>query len=482
MRRIAVNPGSLPGGTVGAVYSQTISATGGSGTYTFSVTAGAPPAGLSLNPTTGVLAGTPSSAATSTFTVTATDGNGVTGARAYTVTISAGIAVNPAALPAGTAGTPYNQSVTATGGTGAYTFSVSAGALPAGLTLNAATGAITGTPTSAATNSFTITATDGNGATGSRAFTFTVNAAVSVNPATLSAGTLGAAYSQTVSAAGGNGTYSFSVSAGVLPAGLSLNASTGVISGTPTAAATSAFTIRVTDGNGASGSRAYSVTVSADIAVNPATLPSAAVGASYSQSVSATGGSGTYTFSVSSGSLPAGLALNAATGLITGTPSAAGTSTFTLTATDGNGASRSRSFTFTVSQALSLNPATLPGGTVGMAYSQTMSASGGNGTYTFSVSAGTLPAGLSLNPATGLISGMPTNAATSSFTVTATDSAGATTSRAYGVAIKAAIAVNPPSLPNGTVGTASTETLLPPVATARTPTAFPAAACRPASP
>ena len=117
--------------------------------------------------------------------------------------------MNPASLPAATAGAPYNQSVSATGGNGTYTFSVSAGTLPAGLTLNAATGAITGTPTTAATSSFTITATDGNGATGSRAYTFTVNAAVTVNPATLPAGTVGAAYSQTVSAAGGNGSYTY---------------------------------------------------------------------------------------------------------------------------------------------------------------------------------------------------------------------------------------------------------------------------------
>ena len=456
---VTVNPASLPGGTVGAAYNQTISATGGTGTYTFSVTAGALPAGLTLNPTTGMLSGTPSSAATSAFSVTATDGNGATGARAYTVTINAGIAVNPVSLPAATAGTPYNQSVSATGGTGTYTFSVSAGTLPTGLTLNAATGAITGTPTTAATSNFTIIATDGNGATGSRAYTFAVNGAVTVNPATLPAGTVGAAYSQTVSAAGGSGSYTYSVSAGVLPAGLTLNASTGVISGMPTAAATSAFTIRATDGNGAIGSRAYSVTVNAGVAVNPAALPSAAVGAAYSQAVSATGGSGVYTYGVSSGSLPAGLSLNASTGLVTGTPSAAGTSNFTVTATDGNGATGSRSFTFTVNPSLALNPATLPGGTVGTAYWQAMTATGGSGTYTFSVSAGSLPAGLSLNPGTGIISGTPNSAAASTFTITATDSAGVTTSRSYGVTINAAIAVNPATLPNGTAGTVYTAAL-----------------------
>ena len=456
---ISVNPASLPNGVVAVAYAQTVSATGGTGSYTYSVSAGSLPAGLALNASTGVITGTPTATATSSFTITATDGNGATGSRAYSVTINAAIAVNPASLPAGTVGSAYSQTVTATGGSGTYVFSVSAGTLPAGLTLNAATGAITGTPTTAATSSFTITATDGNGATGARAYTFTVNAAVVVNPPTLATGTVGAAYSQTVSAAGGNGSYAYSVSAGALPAGLSLNPATGLIGGTPTTTATNAFTIRATDGNGAIGSRAYSVTINAGIAVNPATLPSAAVSSTYSQSVSATGGSGSYTFSVSSGSLPAGLALNASTGLITGTPTAAGTSNFTVTATDGNGASGARAFTFTVNAAMTLNPASLPGGTVGNAYSQAMNAAGGTGSYTFSVSAGSLPAGLSINPASGLISGSPTSPAASNFTVTATDGAGATVSRAYVVTIHAAIVVNPSTLANGTVGTTYSQTL-----------------------
>ena len=119
---------------------------------------------------TGAITGTPTTAATSNLhdhqqpMVSARPG-----ARAYAVTINAAITVNPATLPNGTVGIAYSQTVSATGGTGSYTFSVSAGSLPAGLSLNAATGAITGTPTTAATSNFTITATDGLGATGARA-------------------------------------------------------------------------------------------------------------------------------------------------------------------------------------------------------------------------------------------------------------------------------------------------------------------------
>ena len=454
-----MNPATLPNGTVGVAYSQTVSATGGTGSYTFSVSVGSLPAGLSLNAATGAITGTPTTAATSNFTITATDGLGATGARAYSVTINAAITVNPATLPNATVGTAYSQTVSATGGTGSYTFSVSVGSLPAGLSLNAATGAITGTPTTAATCNFTITATDGLGATGSRAYSTTINAAVAVSPATLPNGTVGAAYSQNVSATGGNGSYTFSVSIGTLPAGLSLNAGSGLISGTPTVAATSNFTITATDGLGATGSRAYAVTINAGVAVNPATLPNGTVGVAYNQTVTAVGGNGSYTFSVTAGSLPAGLSLNAATGAITGTPTTAAPSNFTITATDGLGATGARAYSVTTNAAIIVNPATLPNGTVGTAYSQTVSATGGTGSYTFSVSAGSLPAGLSLNAATGAITGTPTTAATSNFTITATDGLGATGARAYSVTMNAGVTVNPATLPNGTVGVAYSQTV-----------------------
>lgn len=456
---VVVNPAGLPGGTVGVAYSQVVSASGGNGSYTYSVSAGALPPGLMLNPATGAIGGTPGSAGTSSFTIRATDGSGATGSRAYSVTINAAISVNPAALPPATVGTAYVQTVTASGGTGSFTYSVTAGALPAGLALNAASGAVSGTPTTVATNSFTVTATDGNGATGSRAYSITVNPAVVVNPATLPAGTVGAAYSQTVTATGGSGSYAYSISTGALPAGLSLNAASGLISGTPTAAATSAFTIRALDSNGASGSRAYSVTVNAGMAVGPAALPSAAVGAPYAQTVVATGGTGSYTYSVSLGSLPAGLTLGSSTGALSGTPTAAGTSSFTITATDSNGATASRAYPFTVNPALALNPATLPSGTAGTAYSQTLVASGGNGSFTYSVSTGALPAGLTLQATTGALTGTPTTAAGSNFTVTATDGNGATIARAYLLTIHPAIVVNPPELAGGTVGAPYNQTI-----------------------
>jgi hypothetical protein len=130
--------------------------------------------------------------------------------------------------------------------------------------LNANTGAITGTPSAAGSFSFDITATDSLGCTGSTSYTVNINAScptITLSPATLPDGTVGTAYSQTVSASGGAAPYTFAVTSGALPAGLSLNGTTGNISGTPSATGTSNFTITATDNNACTGSQAYSITI-----------------------------------------------------------------------------------------------------------------------------------------------------------------------------------------------------------------------------
>ncbi len=321
---------------------------------------------------------------------------------------------------------------------------------------------ISGTPTTVGTRNFTIRATDGNGTFGSQSYSITINAAIAVDPATLANGTVGTPYSRTVSATGGSGSYTFSVSTGALPAGLAINAASGVISGTPTTSGASSFTVRATDTNGAVGSRAYSVTMAnPPVVVNPATLPGGAVGAAYSQVVSATGGTGGgYAFSVSAGSLGAGLTLNAATGVISGMPTTAGTRNFTIRTQDSGGAVGTRAYSITINAAIAVNPASLPGGTVSVGYSQSVTASGGSGTFTYTISAGALPAGLTLNASNGLISGTPATTGPNSFTIRATDGNGASGSRSYSVTISAApIVINPATLPAATVGLAYGQTI-----------------------
>ena len=217
------------------------------------------------------------------------------------------------------------------------------------------------------------------------------------------------------------------VTGGPRPPGLSfINPATGEIAGMPTTPGTYTFTLTATDASGCTGSQDYSLTVRGcpAISLNPTTLPSGTVGVYYNQTITASGGTSPYTFAVTAGSLPPGLSLSSS-GVLSGTPTTAGTYGFVLTATDANGCHVSHDYTLTIGAGctvtISLKPGTIPGGTVGTAYTQMISASGGMAPYTFTITAGSLPPGLTLNPSTGVISGTPATAGPYSFTVTASD-------------------------------------------------------------
>ena len=159
-----------------------------------------------------------------------------------------------------------------------------------------------------------------------------------ITTTSLANGTAGVAYSATLAATGGVTPYVWSIVSGSLPAGLSLNASTGMISGTPTSAGTSNFTVQVTDAQNPADSdtQALSLTINSPAPLNITTtsLPDARRGRSYSQTLQATGGVKPYTWSLAAGTLPPGLSLNAATGVISGTPTTRGTWSFTVRVQD----------------------------------------------------------------------------------------------------------------------------------------------------
>ncbi|MFN7973093.1 MAG: Ig domain-containing protein [Acidobacteriota bacterium] len=255
---ITVTPPTLPAGSVGVPYSQTLGANGGTAPYTFAVTAGALPPGLTLT-TGGVLSGTPTTGGSFSFTVTATDANGCPGVRSYQFLICGNISLSPASLPNGLVGQAYSQTITGSGGTAPYTFAITAGTVPPGLTL-ATTGVLSGTPTTSGTYSFTATATDANGCAGGRPYTIQICNVIALSPAALPNGSAGQSYSQTITASGGVAPYAFAVTAGALPAGLVLSAG-GVLSGTPTTASVSTFTVTATDAQSCTGSLAYVLTI-----------------------------------------------------------------------------------------------------------------------------------------------------------------------------------------------------------------------------
>lgn len=430
-----INTASLSDGEVGIAYSQTLAATSGAPPYTWSISGGALPPGLSLNAATGAITGTPTTPGTTSFTARATDSPGGWSDRALSITIVSGPGIPTTSLPGGDIGFAYSQTLAATGGIPPYTWSVSVGSLPAGLSLNAATGAITGTPTTLGTSSFTARVTDSVGGTATRALSITIVPAPVVTTVSLPNGEAGAVYSQTLAATGGTPPYIWSISAGSLPAGLSLEAATGAITGTPSTPGSFSFTARATDSVGGAATKALSITIIPGPAVNTLSLPNGEVGIAYSQTLAASSGTPPYVWSVSAGSLPAGLSLNAATGAITGTPSAPGIFSFTARATDSLGSAATRALSITIVPMPAIVTASLDAGAVGIAYSQTLAVSGGTAPYAWSISSGTLPPWATLNPGTGAITGTPNAVATTAFTVRVTDSFGATATRALSITI-----------------------------------------------
>jgi hypothetical protein len=443
-----------------AGYSETLTATGGKTPYAWSVSAGSLPNGLSLNANTGVLSGTPNLEGTYTFTIKATDANGAEGTTEFTLTVNPLLTIPTASLANGTVGALYTSIVTASGGTTPLTWSVSAGTLPAGLALDPATGIISGAPTTAGTSTFTISITDASGANKTKQLTIEIVAVLGITTTTLADATVGAAYTQTIALTGGKSPYTWSTTQGSLPSGMTLDTATGILSGNPTSPGTFAFTVQATDVDARTATKTLSVIVYTPLGITTAGLkPWTKDRAGYSETIAATGGKTPYAWSVSAGSLPNGLSLNANTGVLSGTPNLAGSYTFTIRATDANGAVNTNEFTVTISPALSITTTSLASGNIGSLYSQQVINTGGTAPMTWAITAGTLPAGLTLDAATGIISGNPTTPGTSTFTVQVTDASGANTTKQLSIEIVAALNISTTTLADATVGAGYAQTI-----------------------
>ncbi len=453
---------TLPTAALNTTYTFTLLAQGGIAPFTWTILSGQLPAGLTLTAGTGTIAGTPTQAGVYTVIFQVADSAGSTASRALTIQVTAGLTIVTAALPNGQSGSAYNQTLSASGGTNTgFTWTITSGSLPQGLSLSAA-GVITGTPTVSGSFTFIVQVSDSAGATATRQFTIQIGSGIAITPETLPNGSVGTAYSQPLTATGGSGALQWSVSAGSLPAGITLNSTTGLLSGTPTTAGSSNFTIRVQDASGASATRAYTVVIGEGLTITtPSTLPAASENVSYSQTLAASGGTAPYTWSLSVGSLPPGLTLNTNTGVISGTPSSAGSFSFIVQVRDSRQVSGQKAFTLQVGGRITIaTPAALPSAIVRTPYSEALVATGGTPPYTWSLAPGGIPPlGMTVDR-DGVLSGTPANAGTFTFTIQVTDSAGSTASRTFTLTVQQSLLITTASpLPAATAGSAYAQAL-----------------------
>jgi hypothetical protein len=422
---IPLGANSLPVGTAGVAYAAPIAVSGGVGLYSWAVAGGSVPPGLHLSGA-GALIGTPTTAGTYAFSVQVSSASQQT-TQSLQVTIApapSNLTIPPSstALPTATAYTAYLATLSAISGTQPYSWSVTSGALPPGVTLTAA-GSLSGTPTTSGTYPFTLTVTDSLKATASANYQILVRPALTADSQSLSPATAGQSYAAALSASGGTGPYTWTLSGTGAPAGLILSRS-GVLSGIPQSPGNYTLTATVTDAstpNAVSASQTYALTVLAPLTITTASLPATTATLAYTATLAAANGTPPYQWSVAAGSVPPGLTL-ATNGTIAGTPTSSGSFSFVVQVTDSAAPVRttSKAFTITGNSKLVITSAA-PALTVGVSTNSQFTTSGGTPPYSWAVASGTLPSGLSLT-ASGVLSGTPTKTGSFTATVAVTDS------------------------------------------------------------
>ncbi len=424
------NPGPLVSAPSVAITPIQLVASDSASGQTFTWSATGLPSGLSIDPSTGIVSGSPTSAGSSTAVVTATDTTSAAGSASFTWTISDVIVVtNPGAQSSISGAAVVGLVSSATDSAAGQTLTWSATGLPAGLVINSATGTISGTPTTACACSVTLTATDTTTAFGKATFTWTVTNAVSVtSPGAKSSATGAAIASLTLPVSDSSSVATIaSWSATGLPTGLAINATTGTVTGTPTTAGIYSVTIKATDSAGFAGSASFSWTIANTVTVTAKAAQTSTTGTAISTVTnSATDSQSGQTFTWSATGLPTGLSISSSSGSITGTPTAPCSCSVTVKATDKTGASGTTVITWTVNNRVTVSSVSAQASTSGKAVtSVTARATDSQSGQTFTWSATGLPAGLTIGATTGTMSGTPTAACSCAVILTATDTSGA---------------------------------------------------------
>ena len=450
--------GPLAHAETGNLNNQRINITGGTGPYTFTVDNGTIlPPGLTIDPAIGSISGTPTKVGSYSFDILVTDSLNKQAIGSYSIEVTAPLSITTDAFPRGTRALFYPKSITATGGTQPYTFVKTVGSLPTGLSLST-NGIITGTPSVTGSFTFTVGLTDTIGRTASKSYIIIVDEPLSQPTARLVDGISNTPYTQTLTASGGFPPYSWSVYSGALPAGLTLDSVSGVISGTPLGATQQPVIIAARDSIGRINFKTFACNVFDPLRITTTALPNGLVGDAYFEGVRTLGGNSPFTFSYV-GIMPTGInPPNGSTGVIGGTPTAAGLKNFEVTVTDSSWPTP-QSFTQSLSLRTTANltittSAILPHARIGLAISPiTLTANGGPSPFTWSVLSGYLPDGITLNVTTGSLSGTPTDFGDFIFTIRCADTTGTTADKQFFLHISNMLAIVTDTLPDGSKGT-----------------------------
>lgn len=469
---ITLQTTNLSSGTENILYNAQLQMTGGTAPFTWSTSSGTLPSGLTLDPLSGLITGVPAAGTNGSYPVTfrVTDATGAFVDKPLNLTIAATLQVSSSSLPTVLFGNPYDQTLAATGGSAPYKWSVVTGSLPTGLTLNADTGKISGTPSVSGRFDFVVQVADAGSRTDIKNLSITVLAPLSFSsPTSLTPWTVGkAGYSYQLAAIGGSGSYSWAVTAGALPSGMSLALGTGIVSGTPSQAGTFAFTVKATDTTDATiiGSKQFTMVVNPALTITTIALGPGTVGAYYNQPLLYTGGTGPVIWTLKSGTLPAGLTLDSLAGLISGIPTVAGTaSNLVFTVTDAAGVAVDTAALSIVTSgtlsAFSITTASISDMKTGTAVGFSLTASGGTQPYTWSVIGGAFPSGVSLNAGGGGVSGTPNQAGNYSVVVAVTDSSPTpqTVTKLYSFAVRDPLLITTTTLKSGNSGLGYQDTL-----------------------
>jgi putative Ig domain-containing protein len=248
---LAVQTSALPSATTGTAYLEALIASGGEAPYRWSLSSGTLPQGIQIA-ANGAIGGTTSASGSFSFTVLATDALSHTATSQLTLAVAnqtAPLEVQTVTLPNATAGTSYADTLAASGGQAPYRWSLTSGSLPTGIQLTSS-GSISGTASAAGSYSFIVQATDAASNTSTRQLALAVAAQsipLAVQTSALPDATVGTAYAETLAASGGQAPYQWSVTAGALPQGFQLDASTGAVGGTTNATGSFNFTITAKD-------------------------------------------------------------------------------------------------------------------------------------------------------------------------------------------------------------------------------------------